>query len=308
MNRLLVCVAFVICSLSSIGQEYKITRKVVQIFPEQCFYLNGGIRAEFGGKSRVYYRIDLPPHTVGWVYSFTTSVNPQSRANLKLAAQMTKLIDPTGMTALATEAILAPTGVAKADIYLCDKQNIELFMQKVDNSGGTYRYFESGSRLNFTHGVVPVKDIRQGMYYLGVKNPSSTDGINVSLEVAAVVEERTLVEKTEGETKAELYVKTGWNAYSQGDYNKCMELSKKALEFEPDCAPAKCNIALCCLVLNRTDYMDSYIDAVATCKKSTNPKGYLQAALQDIYDAQRKMTLTNAGEIITLLKQEIGAR
>ena len=305
MKATLFVVAFLLSSIFTFGQDYKIVRKVVTILPEQDFYLNGGVRADFGGKSRVSYKIDLPLNTIGWVYSFTTSINPKSTDNLKLAAQLTKLIDQTGAMAIATEAILAPTGVASADIYLCDRQNIGLFMEKLDK----FDWKISGSRQNFKQGVVPIKIEKQGTWYLGIRNPSAVDGINVKLEVVAVVEERVPIIKTETQTKAELYCNMGWNAYLQNDYTKCIELSKKALEYDSTSPPVKCNIALCYLVQNKAECLDSYVDAIAACKKSSQPKEYLQAALKDINDALGKTPdLSNANDIITLLKQELDSQ
>ena len=295
-----------ITSIVSDGQEYSTKRKVISILPEQSFYLNGGVRASFGGKSRVFYVIDLPKNTLGWVYSFSTSTNDRGRNNLKLAAQLTKLIDPTGMTETAVETVLAPSGVSSADIYLCDKQNIDLFMQKADNNGHPIRYFATGSRENYRQGVVPVKMKGGGLYYLGIKNPEEVDGINVNLEVVAIVEEKTLVQQTPEQEKAKLYGSLGWNAFTENSYAKCEEYCKKALEYDGSAPWIKCNLALCYLVQNKPESVDVYIDAIASCKKSDNPKAYLVAAIKDINDAVVKLgLLPNAADILNLLHSEL---
>lgn len=290
------------------GQEQIKMQKVVPVLSEQSFYLNGGLRASVGGKSRVYYKIDLPPHTIRWYYSFTTSRNDRGTHNLELAAQLTKLVDPTGTVQIATELLLAPSGVASADIYMCDFKNVQLFMQKVDNSGGTFNYFMSGSRQNFTQGIVSINDAVEGTWFLGVKNPSTVDGINVNLEVAAIVEERSLKQKTDAQTKAELYGKMGWSAYLKGEYTKCIEHCIRALELDGTLPWVKCNLSLCQLIQNDSKHLESYIDAIACCKKSDHPKEYLKAALEDITTVlQKTPNLTSAKDIAELLRREIDA-
>lgn len=59
-------------------------RKPVQVYSPQTFYLNGGNRATFGGKSRVWYNIQLPENTVEWYYSFTTTKGQDPTENIQL--------------------------------------------------------------------------------------------------------------------------------------------------------------------------------------------------------------------------------
>jgi len=303
----LILFFLIFCSQITVdGQQYRRVRKVVSLLPEQSFYLNGGVRASLGGKSRVYYEIILPPNTVEWYYTFTTSVGDQGTANLKLASQLTRLVDPSGISSIAVSALFTPSGVASADVYLCNRNNIDLFIQKVDNNGGTFSYQVDGTRENYKQGTVPIKAEIQGVWYLGIKNPSSTEGINVNLEVAAIVEEREVIKLSTEDEKAKAYGNMGWNAYLKGDYSRCIELSKKSLEYNSAFPWVKCNIALCYLVQNSKEYLDSYVDAIAACKASDNPQAYLLAAIKDIQDAQRKLgTIVNADEILSLLKQEI---
>ena len=173
---------------------------------QQTFYLNGGMKAAMGGKSRTYFKIDLPPNTISWYYTFTTKEGKSNPSALNLVSQLTRFYDPTGFTALALNAIGTPTGVAACDIYLMDKMNADAFMDKVDNMGGTYYYTISGSRENFRNGVVEVKDDNKRTKYLGFKNPSASTGISISFEVAAIIEE-TVIDNTvwAKETKEYLY-------------------------------------------------------------------------------------------------------
>jgi len=291
---------------SSIAQNYNTILTVEPVMTAQSFYLNGGNRATFGGVSRTYYKVDLPENTVEWYYSVSTSPNEGSSESLNLTSQLTKLVDPTGLSTLAVSAIMTPTGSGVIDIYLCDRTNIDKFIEKVDNWGGSYSYIISGSRINFKQGTIQVKDILSGSWYLGFKNPSATTGINITIEVTAIVKEYQKISKTENEEKADLYGNLGWKAFENGDYNKCLELSKKALSLNCNLPWVKLNFALVQLVKGDDEYLDSYVDAITSCKKSRSPKEFLEAGLKDIYDINNKVgKLKNSEEIIDLLKMEI---
>ncbi|MDR3678733.1 MAG: hypothetical protein P4L41_02130 [Flavipsychrobacter sp.] len=300
----LVLLIHIVCIANA--QNTKVVRKVVTILPEQVFYLNGGMHADLlNGKSRVYYKIDLPQNTLGWCYALTTTEN-KNTTSLHLAEQLSKTVDPTGVTAIAIDAAFAPTGVSLVDVYLMDQQNIELFMRKVDNNGGKFSYKISGTRMNFNSGVVPIKIERSGTWYIGIKNPSPSVGINVHLEVVAIVEERETVALTDEQQKAQLYGTMGANAFKKGDYGQCIELSKKALEYDATAAWIKLNISLSYLVLQKQEYLDSYIDALTTCKKSGHAREYFLAELKEIEEVQAKTGhILHADEITELIKQEL---
>ncbi len=100
-----------------------------------------------------------------------------------------------------------------------------------------------------------------------------------------IVEEKSTVQKSDAQTKAELYGTMGWNAFQRNEYDKCIEHCKKALQLESNLPWVKCNLSLCYLVQSKSEYLESYVDAIACCKKSSHPKDYLEAALKDIQDA-----------------------
>jgi tetratricopeptide (TPR) repeat protein len=296
------------CSFAIIanGQKVQKERKVVQVMTPQTFYLNSGTRATFGGKSRTLFNITLPPNTFEWYYSFSTSKNGKTNTTIGLVSQLTKLVDPTGLTSIATSFIFTPTGAGVCDIYLMDRKNAEAFLEKVDNWGGTYYYHVSGSRENYKNGTVQIKDITNGNWCLGFKNPSSTVGISITFEVAAIVEETKIFEKTETEQKAEMFGNLGWKAYEKGEYDKCLNLSKKALEFNPDLGWVHNNIGLVLII--KGDYIsaiDSYSTAMTLFKKSDNPKYWFNEAIKDLNNLIAKHgQLEGANDILEMLKME----
>lgn len=306
MKQILTIILLAVLTVSVNGQSVQKEKKAVQVMTPQTFYLNGGTRATFGGKSRTWFNIQLPKNTVEWYYSFTTTKGENSKATIGLLSQLTRLYDPTGMTAIATNAILTPSGAGVCDIYLMDRVNCDKFMAKVDNWGSTYTYRVNGSRENYKNGTVQIKDILSESWCLGFKNPSATEGISITFEVVAIVEETKIIEKTETETKAEMFGGLGWKAYEKGEYDKCLELSKKALELNPNLGWVYNNIGLVHLV--KGDYIsaiESYSTAITLFKKSDNPTYWFNEAVKDLNALIAKHgQLENAKDILEMLQNK----
>src|SRR5262245_55082901 len=136
--RIILLVLCALANLTSNAQAPKKERKVIPLLTPQTFYLNGGTRAAFGGTSRTWYQITLPPNTVEWYYSLSTTRGPSSSATLELVPQLSNLLDPTGFTAIAASAIMTPTGAGVCDVRLMDRPNTDAFIQKIDQNGGKY--------------------------------------------------------------------------------------------------------------------------------------------------------------------------
>jgi hypothetical protein len=181
----LSAVALIGCSkgASSVNQS------LVTLIQQRTIYLNGGARAAFGGKSRTTIKVDLPEKTKSWYYSFSTAPGESGAANLDLGLQLAALsIDPSGVTSGALSQLTVPKGASTIDVYLLDESNSDLFKMKVDNSDGTFRYVREGTIENTAQGIVQIDDVKSGTIYLGLKNPSTLNGVNIVLEVVAIVE------------------------------------------------------------------------------------------------------------------------
>jgi hypothetical protein len=318
MKKHLLLLMTVFLCITVNGQTKKVIQKTVQLIEQRNIHLNGGNAAAMspGKKSRIFIQIDLPPNTVEWYYSFSTSNNHSSIDNLNLFLQFGGLIitsmTPIGnsltSSGIADEVlsqIKIPYGSHAIDAYLCDRTNIDKFIEKLDNWGGSFKYIIKGSTENTTQGLVRVNNITSGTWYIGLRNPSLTNAVDIIIEAVAIINREETIQPTEEHSKGELYGNMGWKSFERGDYDKCLELSHKAIQLDSTLVWVKFNISLTYLVQEKSEYLDNYIDAISSCRKSENPKKYLQVALKDIYDSRSKLGLIkNSDDIIELINEE----
>jgi len=369
-----------------VAQTTTTSRQVQTLLTGQSIYLNGTANGAAGGKSRTYYKIDLPENTVEWYYIYSTSASEGGNKTLELASQLTKLIDPTGLTSVAATSLLAPSGEAVIDIYVMGYENKGYFMKK--DSWGAWEYenpggYDEGKTVNAKQGKARIDDVKNGTVYIGIKNPSTWNGVNVTIEVAAIVEieETNLLEwsaetktdlfniykenlttngiadniatditncvinkitstftpadfselsesqineiekkiandcvqtleggeKTEEQQKGKTYGSLGWKAYENGEIDKAIDYSKKALLKDNSLGWVHANLGLFCLIKNdeltATDY---YIEAIIFIKKDIlNAKNTFKEIIADINNALIKYPeLKGYKEILQQLQQE----
>lgn len=281
-------------------------QSVKTIIQQRNIYLNGGVRSSVGGKSRNNIKIDLPPNTVSWYYEFTTQPGEGGTATLNLALQLSSLMaDPSGLTKAFASQINVPPGSASADVYLLDQQNVDLFMQKADQNGGSFTYQREGNALNTRQGVIEIDDINTGTWYLGIKNPSTWDGLNVFIEVVAIVQET--VARTEAQQQALTFGNLGWKAFERGEFDRCMELSKKALGLDPTLGFVHFNIALTYLIKGmNTEALEEYTRGIAVTRRSSIPKETFKGAIADLKIYMDMFpSQADAKDILEILKDEV---
>jgi tetratricopeptide (TPR) repeat protein len=292
-----------VCAWAQLVNTKRVVTPVIQ---ERAIYLNGGARATVGGTSRETIRVDLPPNTVSWYYSFTTAPGESGVANLKLAAQLGVLaLDQTGLTRTALETISVPNGSASIDVCVLDQDNADLFMRKVDLSGGTYYYQRDGSILNTRSGLIQINTIKEGTVYLGLKNPSMWDGININLEVVALTEE--IEPMSEQESEAITLGNLGWKAFERGDYDRCLELSRKAIAMDETLGFIHFNIGITLLMKGlNDDALQAYAKAMAVTKRSSVSAQTFEGAVADLRNYMTKFpSQADAKDILEILIDEI---
>jgi hypothetical protein len=158
--------------------------------PIDMFVNSGSNATLLGGKSRIDIPIMLPENTISWYYSFAATRNKNAvqatKSTMKLFSGLTRVIDQTGSLAFGINALTQPPGADYCDIYLLDAANRASFLNKED---GKWRYASEGSRSNLMSGIVQVRNCcTSNNFFLGIKNPNSTYGIAVMVEVVAIVE------------------------------------------------------------------------------------------------------------------------
>jgi len=299
MKKPLKTLIFLSISLTSISQNIVKTRKVVQVLNQQSVYLNSGSNAALGGKSRTFFNIVLPQNTTEWYYAFTVS-----SSKINLFNQINKLNEPNGQTNILSSQLSTPIGNNVCDAYLMDKQNCDKFISKEDNWGGTFKYFVNYSSINSKNGVYQIKEALSNTICLGFKNSNVTEGITITLDVVAVVIETKEIQVSESETKAIMYGNLGWKAYEKGEYDKSLELSKKALELDSNLGYVHNNIGLIQLI--KGDYIsaiESYTTAIVLFRKTNNYSYWINSSLKDLNDLiQVHGMIEGTTDIIELLK------
>ena len=184
--------------------------EVTGIINSETFYLNSATK--IGGKTRTTYSITLPANTTRWYYSFTTSPNENANTTtaLGLLPQLSKLVDPTGISGTLAERIITPGGSGLLDVYLMNYEGQTGFLAK--DALGTWTYtkpscYIEGTRENFKNGTVEITNpaFCKGTFYLGFRNPSSTVGTYITLQVAAIVSKEIVLDEWSSQNKSSIY-------------------------------------------------------------------------------------------------------
>lgn len=271
--------------------------KTVTLIEQRAYSLNGGARSYMGGVSRTTIKIDLPKNTRRWYYSFTTSPGADGTKLLKLGLQVGAAVASGGLAAAAASAIDVPSGSGSVDVIVLPTEYRDAFINKEDSK---WRLYQDVSLQNAKQAVQSIDNNYGNSFYLGLRNPSAMSGINIMIEVVAVVEETTAEND-----KGMLYGNLAWKAFERGELDKCVELSKKALTYNPNLCFVKFNIALVHLIQEKDEALDEYISAMADLKNDSNPKNALRGALQDIRDYKLKSPrLKNLKDVEELLIEE----
>lgn len=188
MNRLYLLIVLLFMKLTVLSQSYSVKLEAQEVVSPRLISLNGELRASAGGKSRTVIPISLPEGTTYWYYSLSTNPAGSGTKNLQLLMQVAAAVaDPTKVSNAILSNIEIPSGSHTIDIYLLDQINADAFINKVDDNGGTYYFNREGSVTATKQGVVKVSEVNRKPIYLGIKNPSVLEGVDITIEVVAMV-------------------------------------------------------------------------------------------------------------------------
>ena len=138
--------------------ELKQGERFERILPPQQVYINSATK--IGGKTRVYFAVNLPKNTVRWFYVVTTTKGEGEGEMLNILTQLTAATLSGGMSTLATagsKMITMPSGSGGVvDSYLLDRNNLDVFISKGDNWGQSLYYNIEGTRKNYKSGLIMI--------------------------------------------------------------------------------------------------------------------------------------------------------
>ena len=198
-NWIFIVLFFISYSINSqeiLNQEsYQITlnegEKLEKILSPQQIYINSATK--IGGKTRVYFPIELPRNTLKWFYVITTTQGEDEGESLNVLGQLATATFTGGASVIAkgmVATVTIPSGSGGVvDCYLFDRQNLDIFTSKGDNWGQSLYHSIEGTRGNFKSGLIMINNPSPQYVYIGIKNPSASTGVNVKIEAIAITME-----------------------------------------------------------------------------------------------------------------------
>lgn len=187
MKQLAILILFILIKIPLLKSQIPVQDSaftVVTIAPAQSFYLDSRLMSNLNGRSRVTIPVNLPEGTVRWYYSFAASESKNEPLEwVGLAGQLTKLYDRTGIASEMINRLVKPAGTTVCDIFVLNTEGSLFFENKEDDKFIVDKDF---SRQNMTGGIVEVW-VKNRRPVLGLSNPSIKTGINVKIEISAVV-------------------------------------------------------------------------------------------------------------------------
>ncbi|PQJ10476.1 hypothetical protein CJD36_010900 [Flavipsychrobacter stenotrophus] len=185
MKKSIAIILFILFHYSSNGQYKEVP---VNVFIGGDLFLNGAF-----GASRATIAVNLPTNTVRWYYTITAFRKKEDieriKSNFNLLGQLTKIYDRSGLSAAAVSLITAPSGSDYCNIYyLCSYNDGNIFR---DKPLSTCNYFPNNSAKHAITWKQEITDdnLVSGVQYIGIENPSLAYGINVNIQVVAIVQE-----------------------------------------------------------------------------------------------------------------------
>jgi len=179
MKNVLITILLVCTYCQLNAQESRQDYMVVPVISQQSFYLKGST----GKTDREILEINLPANTVEWYYTVTTRSDNDHFPNTDLTGQLVKLVDPDhGVKPMASAQV--PDGTGVCDVYLMtNPREAKQYVKKRPAAA----FMMKDSREHCISGAVTIKDFVEGSCFLVVRNPGSSRGVFVNIEVAAIV-------------------------------------------------------------------------------------------------------------------------
>lgn len=302
------------------AQVKTVSYKVVPLVEDRQYELAGGVIVL--NTSRVIIPVNLPENTIAWYYMFASYSNEdalEKRTNeINLASQLSLALDKTGLTSGLISVLLTPNGSSSSNIYVFgDRYNAVNFVNKTDQNlfSEYWNYYDKVSIKSATHGKQMIGFSPKEQFYVGIQAGPSP--VVVDVEIVAIVEESVTdysirspigeFAETKEYKMATTYGNLGWQYYEEGDLEKAIEYSLKALELHSNLGYVHANLGLFNLIKGNYDKADDfYIEAIMNFKdEKLSGKKYLKAAIEDIHAAEKRYEeMTGYEAILKELQRE----
>ncbi len=168
---------FLLLNTTSFSQNEVL--KVVSIQQPITYSLNAA--TSIFGKSKTSVRVSLPNYTIAWFY--IASVSKGSETSTSLFTQLSKLVGLNGLTGSLISEIVVPKGDAKANFYVVNEKNSDLFL-----TNKRFEYYREGAAESSSEARMDIRSLVSGLQYIAIDNPTFSP-IKVTIEVVAVLKE-----------------------------------------------------------------------------------------------------------------------
>lgn len=238
LQHLILPAVFLLPVFFGAASAQTVIREVVPIQQEQTFLLESGASATLYGRSRQLLKVTLPPGTVSWYYAVTTQSKTNASINLLgLASQLSRMVDPTGITSVALNALNTPQGQQSCDVYvITSAQSRKYFEEKADQAlfkRKQFLYDTVTSRLGFKGGIVQDQRWKKGSFYLGLRNPSAFENVQLTVEVVAIVE-KVIPAIAADSLKWQIQERMADKLLASGDSVLALEAYNQLLQVQPN--------------------------------------------------------------------------
>lgn len=197
------------CSKDSYDEQKDFTKKStnesvyesVVLQREQSFWLNSATYLGLNKITRTAIPVILPENTVSFYYVVSTTNDRTPVTNIGLGSQLANLLlDQTGVlgSLVSNISIPAVNTPGRVNVYLLYEEDRDKFLAKED-----FNYLLVGSRMGLSNGVIEVQKFLYSSveewvknprlpktFYIGLQNPRTANGENVSIEVVAIVKKK----------------------------------------------------------------------------------------------------------------------
>lgn len=159
---------------------------VESIMQNENYQLNGGMRASIGGRSRTVIPIQIPQGCIQIVYSVVAQRTSDATQDINLALQLTDLLGSYASVLSAAGHVRLPRGTETVDAFILSRPNYSSYFEAKQDNVWSYLRDYSRQACQSCTVTIPVNGISGGTLYLGLRNPSEIDGVNITLDVVAI--------------------------------------------------------------------------------------------------------------------------